>query len=137
MFKKDLLWVETENNKISTKFLVSVGYSGTSSWMYFGYENNNMGSITPTSWEGHFISELSSDRSGTALWVDAYVSDLPDTSISITRLDTNKTISGEKKLTGDIGRALVGFDGGLFTSSDVGSIIEIEIWYKIEPKSDH
>ena len=133
MFKKDLLGVEVENNKISTKFLVSVGSSGT----YFGYESNIMGSITPTSWEGHFITELGTQRGQTVFWVEAWASDVPDTSISITRLDTNKTISGEKRLTGDLGRTLIFIDDALFTSSDVGSLIEIEVWYKIEPKSDH
>lgn len=128
MFKKDLLGVEAENNKNSTKFLVSVESDNS----YFGYRTDQFGSIIPTSWEGHYINDLFTyyDGSSSTFWISGNTTGIT-TSISITRLDTNKTISGTGSYWALAGETSYQLNGALFTSSDVNRRIEIEVWYEI------
>lgn len=140
MFKKDLLGAEVENNKISTKILVSVDYIET--YHVIGYSaryyhnDHQLGSIKPTSWEGHFIRDLFTNEEGVGQFmVDDDTTGITR-SISITRLDTNKTISGEGEYVYSHAWTVYNLNGELFAVSDVGSLIEIEVWYKIDPKSN-
>ena len=128
MFKKDLLGVEAENNKISAKFLVSVESNDSS----FGYRKNSLGSIKPTSWEGHYIDYLYTyyDGSDSAFVLTGDTTGITK-SISITRLDTNKTLSGTGSYFPFAGRTIYNLNGVFFTSSDVNRRIEIEVWYEI------
>ena len=129
MFKKDLLGVEAENNKISTKFSVSVESNDSS----FGYRKNSLGSIKPTSWEGHYIDYLYTyyDGSYSAFVLAGNTTGITE-SISITRLDTNKTLSGTGSYQGGIHKQTkYQLNGVFFTSSDVNCLIEIEVWYEI------
>ena len=128
MFKKDLLGVEAQNNKISTKYLVSVETDNS----FFGYRIDQFGAITPTSWEGHYVNDCYTyyDGSESTFWLAGNTTGITK-SISITRLDTNKTISGTGSYWAFAGKTSYHLNGALFTSSDVNRRIEIEVWYEI------
>lgn len=131
MFRKDLLWIEAENNKISAKFLVSVEKTGVD---YIGYryanESNPIGAISPTLWEGSFVYACCTYTSSVSFTVAGDTTKITK-SISITRLDTNKTLSGTGSYFTFAGRTIYNLNGALFTSSDVNRRIEIEVWYEI------
>lgn len=130
MFKKDLLGIEAENNKISTKFLVSVEQTGD----YIGYrwaeESNPIGAISPTLWEGSYVYACCTYTSFVSFSVAGDTRGITK-SISITRLDTNKTLSGTGSYYPFAGRTIYNLNGALFTSSDVNRLIEIDVWYEI------
>lgn len=130
MFKKDLLGVEAENNKISTKFSVSVEKTGD----YIGYrwaeESNPIGAISPTLWEGSYVYACCTYTSSVSFSVAGDTRGITK-SISITRLDTNKTLSGTGSYYPFAGRTIYNLNGALFTSSDVNRLIEIDVWYEI------
>lgn len=133
MFKKDLLGLEAENNKISAKFLVSVEKTGVD---YIGYryanESNPIGAISPTLWEGSFVYACCTYTSSVSVSFTVAGDTTKITkSIAITRLDTNKTLLGTGSYFSFAGRTIYDLNGALFTSSDVNRIIEIEVWYEI------